>query len=1119
MSGDRRRVAEGEEPKVRIVEHIRKNLTLFESNREIYELSRPFYENRGHLQSLLVQKQPNKVQINPRSVSDQYTQYRASDLVNYISSYNQPSLSCHPAGGQNPSINYRSQRSRTTPVSAPGRVRKQQESTQNKTRGDSLKRSVSSLNDFIKKPLDFVNLRGAKSQSKSQENSTAQVKQQAEQEEHYKVPVKQNYSSSQNLYLIPAPDCRVHIVTRKVKDIILAHQRAEQKLEAQKSLANQRKLTQLFGTYSFRRTNRSRAKPDNPVELVKARVKMPSGKSDKATIVDNKDGTVRVSYEPKEVGQHEIALRYNEGPIDESPVVFYVDAVGTAKKKITAYGPGLTHGLVGRACVFTINTGGLGSAKVNVTVDGPSTTQVTLNDNKDGTITASYLPLVSGKYEIKVSFDGKQMVGSPFSTFISDEGRQRAHINVSRGSEHTLDLKIAEDDLKTLNAVIVTPCGLEEPCGLKVLKNGQLAIVFTPREQGDHTVNVKRRGNHINGSPFAFDVLVRDIGDAKQVKVSGKNVKEGKTNVDNEITINTKDAGYGGLSMSFEGPGRTELSTKEVGDGAIKMLYKPSEPGHYSLVIKYADHVVPGSPFNIKVTGQGTNPQRESLKKYRKEVELADVNTECHFSFKMPGVSAYDLSARTHSPHGNSDDASIVDKGDFVYQVKFVPKEVGLHSISIRNKDIHIPGSPFPFTVGPLLDFGPHKVRCGGPGLYKGTCGKLNEFNIFTREAGGGQLNVIIEGPSKPEMSYTDRRDGSCHIGYKVAEPGEYNVSVLFNDQEVPDSPFRAYIMPLTGDVSKIELGPMPPESMIQLNKPCNMTVIMNGAKGNIEGKVFLPSGKQEECFASPIDAENWGVRFIPRELGIHQVHIKFNKGSSHIPQSPVLIRVGHDKADPASVLAHGHGLKNAIVNHATDFTIETCNAGHALLEVNIEGPSKVSMGCAEIDEGYKVDYTPLAPGDYFISIKYNGCHIGSSPFKVRAIKQPGSRTVADAGSHEISSLAISTTDREAKQKVENMPKFKSDATRVYCKGMGLKKAFANKPNTLTVNCSEAGFNMLYASLLGPTRNTIHECSVKHMGGSIYEVKYVCKDRGDAMLVVKYGDEQIPGSPFRLECV
>lgn len=68
-----------------------------------------------------------------------------------------------------------------------------------------------------------------------------------------------------------------------------------------------------------------------------------------------------------------------------------------------------------------------------------------------------------------------------------------------------------------------------------------------------------------------------------------------------------------------------------------------------------------------------------------------------------------------------------------------------------------------------------------------------------------------------------------------------------------------------------------------------------------------------------------------------------------------------------------------------TDFLVDTVNAGSGTLAVSIDGPSKVSMDCTEVEEGYKVRYTPLAPGDYYISIKYNNHHIVGSPFKVNS--------------------------------------------------------------------------------------------------------------------------------------
>lgn len=52
---------------------------------------------------------------------------------------------------------------------------------------------------------------------------------------------------------------------------------------------------------------------------------------------------------------------------------------------------------------------------------------------------------------------------------------------------------------------------------------------------------------------------------------------------------------------------------------------------------------------------------------------------------------------------------------------------------------------------------------------------------------------------------------------------------------------------------------------------------------------------------------------------------------------------------------------------------------------MTIDGPSKVQMSCQECTEGYLVSYTPMAPGNYLISVKYAGAqHIVGSPFKAK---------------------------------------------------------------------------------------------------------------------------------------
>lgn len=63
-------------------------------------------------------------------------------------------------------------------------------------------------------------------------------------------------------------------------------------------------------------------------------------------------------------------------------------------------------------------------------------------------------------------------------------------------------------------------------------------------------------------------------------------------------------------------------------------------------------------------------------------------------------------------------------------------------------------------------------MRAVGAGLETARVNHPAEFVIYSREAGAGGLTIAIEGPSKAEIDFQDRRDGSCLVSYRVAESG-----------------------------------------------------------------------------------------------------------------------------------------------------------------------------------------------------------------------------------------------------------------------------------------------------------------------------------------------------------
>lgn len=66
---------------------------------------------------------------------------------------------------------------------------------------------------------------------------------------------------------------------------------------------------------------------------------------------------------------------------------------------------------------------------------------------------------------------------------------------------------------------------------------------------------------------------------------------------------------------------------------------------------------------------------------------------------------------------------------------------------------------------------------------------------------------------------------------------------------------------------------------------------------------------------------------------------------------------------------------------------------------------------------------------------------------------------MADSGAQETSSVVVETVHKVSKNNKQGpvLPLFKSDASKVTSKGMGLKKAYLQKQNMFTVHCGDAG--------------------------------------------------------------
>ncbi len=629
-------------------------------------------------------------------------------------------------------------------------------------------------------------------------------------------------------------------------------------------------------------------------------------------------------------------------------------------------------------------------------------------------------------------------------------------------------------------------------------RDGTKGVIYTPSSSGDVDVEVTFAGTPIPGSPFHLlirnksetdgsDVISIDIpkklsttkrissqqlpGPAEMAGLTFENTKL-RVGIPHQFKLHCEDFGDHPPDITCKPQDAASIAvTLAPGKNSYWCEITPQKSGKHTIAVKYDGSHIFGSPFHVKFKA-AANAQKCRMVETTPECQTAaGNNVVCCVS--TDGAGKGKLTAAVQSCMSKrylSATVALVHKHH--YNIEFNPTEGSRYTLTIKYDDTHIQGSPFDLALGD-----PSKCRVEGDGLTYAQVGKELRFVVYTEAAGPGFLEVeihrgedLVLSPSIAEIA-----DHEYEISYIPQAGGIHAIYVLWGEVEIPGCPFSITCV----DPLQFTVAPPPPELCLGMETKLMVTTEAYTAEEKLTFTLVGLDDSVTEGTVHKIEDLTYNCSVVPPGIGKYRGHVKW--GGIDVSGSPFELEV-------------------ELSPQPEEFTIEAFELEVTALGVRVLGPKRclrygkvtstvINSSTKEelpvtvsqsTEDWCDVHFHP-EPGhsmEYLLTIEYDGQDIRGSPFTLIA----------------------------------------TDASQCYSGGKGLKKARTTDWNEFRVYTENAGRGELSVFILREVDHSPVEPDIDQRKETEYLVKYLPSEHGFHSISIKWGNQHIPGSPFRVYC-